>query len=389
MIRLEGQLEIDLLQDATGVRQAQIRSGRPLHASRILEGLVVEEALQRLPLIFSLCATAQAATALRACEEALAITPSTANQQAREMLVWMESAREHLLRIMLDWPAYTDETVEQDRLPELMQLLPALSRALYGDSAPFSLNSMPMPDVAAAQQAITHLRELIGSLIGAALPDSRSYFADWLKRGETLPARLLQQLRESGWDQLGQGNTSFMPFLESDALHERLTTTEADAFLAEPVWQGSPCETTPLQRQQSHPLIKELLASEGNGLLTRLTARLAELQLIPDLLQLGLKRLTRAPTATARYAVVSGIGMAQVEAARGRLFHRVEIEEKRVRRYQILAPTEWNFHPQGVAMQGLLTLTGNDEDALKKQAMLWLNAIDPCVGIKLQVRHDA
>ncbi len=389
MIQLEGQLEIELLQDAAGIRQAQIHSGRLLHASRILEGLAVEEALQRLPLIFSLCATAQAATALRACEEALAITPSTAHQQAREMLVWMESAREHLLRIMLDWPAYTDETIEQEKLPELMQLLPALSRALYGDSAPFGLSSMPMLDMAAAQQVITNLRELIGSLIGAALPDSRGYFDDWIKRGETLPARLLQQLRESGWDQLGRGDTTFMPTLESDTLHERFTTADADTFLAEPVWQGSPCETTPLQRQQSQPLIKELLASEGNGLLTRLTARLAELQLIPDLLQLGLKRLTRAPTATARYAVVSGIGLAQEEAARGRLIHRVEIEDKKVRRYQILAPTEWNFHPRGVAMQGLLTLTGSDEDELKKQAMLWLNAIDPCVGIKLQVRHDA
>lgn len=388
MAALEGQLDIELVHDASGVRQATLRAARPLQASRILEGTAVETALHRLPLIFSLCGTAQSAAALGACEKALAISPSTAQKQAREMLVWMESAREHLLRILLDWPAFAGEAVQQDKLPELMRLLPALNRALYTRAAPFNLDSVPTVDFVAAQQTIDTLRDLVDDMIGPTLPSTRGAFENWLKQGETLPARLMRRLRKQGWDRIGACDSHFLPPLENATLHEHFTAEDADLFLAEPAWQGEPCETTPLQRQRLQPLIKELLANEGNGLLTRLVSRLTELMLIPDLLQLSLKRLGSAPT-TISGTANSGVGIAQIEAARGRLIHRVEIEDNVIRRYHILAPTEWNFHPHGVAVQGLRTLNGTDEETLKQQAALWINAIDPCVGYELKVRHHA
>lgn len=389
MAELEGQLNIELVHDASGVLQATIHSARPLQASRIFEGIEVELALQRLPQIYSLCATAQAAAAVGACETALAITPSTAQKQAREMLVWMESAREHLLRILLDWPAFAGEEVEQEHLPELMQLLPELSRALFGNTAPFNIGCVPVVDFDAAQQVIATLRNLIDNLLGSSLPSFCDRFADWLGDGETMAARLLYQLRSQGWDRIGANDSVFLPQLESAALHQHFTAEDADTFLAQPVWQGVPCETTALQRQRLQPLIKKLLANEGNGLLTRLVSRLTELLLVPDLLQLSLKRLGSASTATTSGAAYSGVGLSQIEAARGRLIHRVEIEDNVIRRYQILAPTEWNFHPRGVAVQGLYNLNGTDEATLKQQAALWINAIDPCVGFNLQVRSNA
>ncbi len=389
MASLEGQINIELVCDTSGVRQANIHSARPVQASRVFEGVAVKEALQRLPQIYSLCGTAQSATALSACENALGINPSTAQRQAREMLVWMESAREHLLRILLDWPAFAGEEVKQKNLPGLMQLLPELSHALYGNAAPFSLESVPDVDSDAAQQVIEKLRDIIDDTIGASLPNGQDSFKDWLIHGETLPARLLYRLRTLKWDRLGTSDSRFLPPLESHTLHTRLTAEDADAFIAAPVWMEYPCENTPLHRQRLQPFIKELLANEGNGLTTRLMSRLTELMLVPDLLRLSLKRLGATLPITSSSKGESGIGLAQVEAARGRLIHRVEIEDNIVRRYQILAPTEWNFHPQGIAVKGLRTLTGSDEETLKQQATLWINAIDPCVGINLQVRHDA
>jgi hypothetical protein len=411
----EGRLDIELACRAAAVRRVDVRSSRPLRASRVLEGGSPDEALERLPLVFSICATAQAEAALSACEQALVSTPAAVHKRAREMLVWMETAREHLLRILLDWPAFADEPLAREGLPRVMQFLPELSRVLYGNAAPFRLGSRPTVDFPALARVIAELRSVIAGLLGGGevLPlHSGAAFEQWLERGDTMPARLLRRLRERGWDRLGRSASVFLPPLQAAVLHPLFTAEDGELFLAEPCWQGGPCESTPLQRQRHHPLLRELLRSEGNGLLTRLVALLLELEGIPDLLQQGLVELGstdmaeeqgamagysprglgsyRAKAAVEQGAMaVSGIGLAQVEAARGRLIHRVEIDDGVVRRFQILAPTEWNFHPQGVAAQGLYTLDGGDEEQLRQQAALWINAIDPCVGFNLRVSGDA
>jgi Ni,Fe-hydrogenase I large subunit len=74
-----------------------------------------------------------------------------------------------------------------------------------------------------------------------------------------------------------------------------------------------------------------------------------------------------------------------VEAARGRLVHRVELEQNVVQRYQILAPTEWNFHPAGTAATLLKQLPANNEADLRQQAELVINSVDPCVRYKVVI----
>ncbi len=73
-----------------------------------------------------------------------------------------------------------------------------------------------------------------------------------------------------------------------------------------------------------------------------------------------------------------------MEAARGRLVHGVEIEDDIVRRYAILAPTEWNFHWHGAAAHGLADIAGRGSD-VRALADLFVTAVDPCVGYELKV----
>jgi coenzyme F420-reducing hydrogenase alpha subunit len=62
----------------------------------------------------------------------------------------------------------------------------------------------------------------------------------------------------------------------------------------------------------------------------------------------------------------------------------VELERGRIARYRILAPTEWNFHPQGVVAESLGALQGNSNE-IEQQARMLVDAIDPCVGYDLEV----
>lgn len=70
------------------------------------------------------------------------------------------------------------------------------------------------------------------------------------------------------------------------------------------------------------------------------------------------------------------------------LLHRVEIEKDKVRRFQILAPTEWNFHPRGALFQGLVGLSATDERLLHSKAEMMVMALDPCIGYELRIKKQ-
>jgi hypothetical protein len=48
-----------------------------------------------------------------------------------------------------------------------------------------------------------------------------------------------------------------------------------------------------------------------------------------------------------RRSLAPGVGRALVETARGLLMHEIVLDGERIADYFIVAPTEWNFHPQG------------------------------------------
>jgi coenzyme F420-reducing hydrogenase alpha subunit len=80
-----------------------------------------------------------------------------------------------------------------------------------------------------------------------------------------------------------------------------------------------------------------------------------------------------------------GAGVAQIEAARGRLVHAVRMDAGRVGAYRILAPTEWNFHPRGAAARGLERIARSACEDAGALARLFVTAVDPCVGYEVRV----
>ena len=146
----------------------------------------------------------------------------------------------------------------------------------------------------------------------------------------------------------------------SAALEARLGRPGADDFIAAPLWASAPAESSPFTRQSGQALVADLTREQGNGLLTRLAAQLVELAVILAGLPVRLAALAAGGDGpgekangigggAAKASLPDGVGLVQVQAARGLLVHRVAIQAGRVADYRILAPTEWNFHPQGAA----------------------------------------
>lgn len=90
------------------------------------------------------------------------------------------------------------------------------------------------------------------------------------------------------------------------------------------------------------------------------------------------------------YCLGAGSGAAAVETARGRLYHHVELDRNgRVRRFQCLAPTEWNFHPRGPLARMLRGAAVPLDDGGRRAVEQLIAVFDPCVRYKMTVREVA
>lgn len=430
-----------------------IRSSRVLAATRVFAGKPPDEVVRQLPMLFSLCGTAQAAACADACERALGLTAEEPVRRRRQQLVQAETIKEHLWRLLLDWPKVVALTVVQAARPspampamaQVMQRFVSLRQTVGGGTDADPLRPRwggPAPSIPDAvlpasgrrdtpDQAAAAFCDFAGLVREYALQsdpadwlaavDSTDALLRWAEDATTTPAQLLRTLMAEGLADCGANPVPRLAGISIDGLEQRLACPDAEAFVAAPQWQGGCRETGPLSRAASHPLVVALLADLGNGLLTRLAALLVELGWAASSLQSAAgdsadatrafkaaesdRALAPAPEPIMEPAATSGasaglafsaagldpdaaeVGIGLSEAARGLLVHRVVIADALVQRYQVVAPTEWNFHPEGVVAQGLAAIarSGVSIAELERLAHLYITAVDPCVEYQLSV----
>jgi len=382
---IEGNLKIRLEIGHAAANRVSIESNRPVHASRVFCGKDIAESLNLIPLLFSICATAQACAGVRACEQALGLNVSAKTERLRDLLVNMETLREHLWRILLDWPSFIDRNPDQPAVAEIVAIQRGYRLGLCPESDLFQ------PGGAECCPVRTDLSTWIGrlsNLLQQAVfgrPVARwleiagqPALAGWAASETTVAAAMIDGILRAGWSGVGACHSMALPPLLDRPLHQAM---QKAAFIERPQWSGQCCESSSAVRVDSS-LLRSLKREHGNGLLVRLVARMTELaflseQLLPEV-DAG---DNDHPGAEGR---VNNPGIGQASAARGQLVHRVELAGDRIASYRILAPTEWNFHPQGVVVQALSSLQG-DRDQVQRQARLLINAIDPCVTYQLQI----
>lgn len=369
----EGRITIDIF-PANGA--VAIACDRPLAITRRFSGQRPEDIVRMVSLLFATCRAAQSAASAAAFENALGVAADDRTRTERALLILAETAREHALRILMDWPQFlhAPEQADASTLRSLMQISQDLSRALDGSG----------------EASIAKLKALLeAAVFGEALDRWRARttsddLIEWAGSGRTVAQRFLRQIFDDGLAAAGAAPVATLPELPPDALAERLFAEDAEAFIAKPEWEGQPRETSPLTRAAAHPLVESLKSEEGYGLGARLVACLAELAEIPAQMLELLNAPMDGPRAE-RLPGIHGVGIGQVEAARGRLVHAVQMADAKVHCYRILAPTEWTFHPEGVAARGLRRIAAARGNDCLSLARLFVTAADPCVAADVRV----
>jgi hypothetical protein len=350
-----------------GRPRPNITSTRAVLARRVGSGLPASAWPTRAAALYRLCGEAHRIAARAAVAAATGSAPDAPEPIAQALR--FDALREHLRRIVLDWPA-----------------------PLAGESASAAelraLSDCPLPcHDASADPDLGALRHWIGehllgespaSWLAAWDADPAAALARWTERARTPTARRLRACRaaaqaiELPLPPLPTPAESALGALLADCAGELRTNP---AFALAPHWRGRVIESGCWAR------IDEPAPARYHDTWLRLGARIAETA-----------RLALPAAAAARrlrcgaLAPVPGEGVGWCEMARGLLLHRVRIgagsdsTTARIAECDVVAPTEWHFHPQGPVATALARLPARDaDDAVRLLAV----AFDPCVAVRV------
>lgn len=335
-------------------------SSRPNWVHRLAPGTAADQLPHLLATVFGNCAEAHRLCATLAVNAAQGHDGPVAVEALQRLQ--LETLREHIRRLVLDWP---------QRLAPGPQGLQLQRLALLHMRAAPVLPGMPVAQWAAHWHALLPWME--HSLLGARA-------ASWLNAWSADPLGCLQEwcAKQHGWlAQLLNGCQDaaqcVCPPVQALHVHGddvtlrnwalQLETGEVQAH--HPHWQGWPAETGPWTRlAEAQPEVY------GTPWL-KLGARLAEAL---RLAQPGVSHLQAGCL-----SLGLGRGVAWVEMARGVLLHAVTLARDVVLRCEVVAPTEWNFHPHGAVAQVLAQSAG----VTKSQIDGLMLAYDPCVSYQI------
>ncbi|WP_420133577.1 nickel-dependent hydrogenase large subunit [Rhodopseudomonas sp.] len=373
------------------VARVEISARRPVGVGRLALGKPAEAMVALVPRLFALCAAAQGAAATLALSAARGETlPSdVVATQAAAVLT------ERLIELLRG----TITSLAADQFPIFAPPLRSLIAGARRSDARGQLEPDAIDALADGLDAIC--------LSEHSLDDPDTYRA-WLASASPLAALHVSRVRSLRARGEGRGEGAFRqgreladdtPF-EADfgaIAIDPLTAADDHVigtallrhgahFAARPDLAGRVPETGALARLAEHPLIR----SVGSGLSGRSLARLIEATTTPQRLRALRGGEADAADLLRATSLGDGIGLGAVECARGRLHHLIALDHHGcIARYEILAPTEWNFHPEGPLARALVgaPLCVCEDDRQRLAALV--AAFDPCVGFDVELRESA
>lgn len=373
---LAGSIDVNLMVQAGRVVRVDIVSARSFAFGRLAAGRSLDSVVVLIRRLFSLCAAAQSAAAASAMEAARGETIDAAAMRARTGAVLAERVVELLRGTVTALAGTAIAAFAPD-----MRRIAAAARALDDRAA----------DAETARAAIDEIERALTALgLGPHDLTDKKAFDRWI--GSGLPfAALLRPIAESAETDFGAIVLDPLSSGADLAIGGRLLG-EGAGFAARPSLDRRVPETGALVRNIDHPLVAALAQSHGAGLLVRLVARAVEASATPARLRATLFAGEEAAEADVMrcYAMGSGRGLAAVECARGRLHHLAEVaDDRKVGRLEILAPTEWNFHPLGPLARALSGAVVGTDRAARTRIDRLIAAFDPCVAFRANLVEAA
>jgi hypothetical protein len=349
-----------------------LHSSRPDWAPRLARGQAVSALPGLMASLFNLCGHAHRLCSMLAIDAAAPGLLPAPQQVAQRLRT--ETAQEHIRRIGLDWPRLLATDAQGSwaaPAQAALQACPLHAPAPATAADPWPATLAWLEDQLLQMPATTWLRAW--QACGA------DWLHDWSRRHAGWLPALLRAAREAdSAAPLRPANALRVHAGASDVRTLSAAMAEEAGFCLQPHWQGASAHTGSWTRLNDQPVGLPLTPWALLG------GRIAELVRLcqPDAPgQSGAGWLSFGALTTGERQ-----GLAWVEMARGLLVHQVEIDAPvgdapaRVAACRVLAPTEWNFHPQGEVAQRIAALdAGRPAEDAERRVRLLMAAFDPCV----------
>jgi uptake hydrogenase large subunit len=369
-----GTLRVNAVLAAGRVRAVDIESSRPVGLGHYFHGRDPDAVPILAGQLFSLCGFAHRVAAEAAI--AAAQTRAVPSDQRRDWSVGLLAERigELLRACVLGWPQ-----------------TPRLTETVAAAAAPL-------------RSALSQTRALIGAASAGRVSQSHQTL---LASAETLGA-LLRQLGVPAEDEALPAAGSIFAMLREDvvshdvfagAAPERLQPSD-DAAVVRALRLGGAdfarFPALPPRRIETGAFARHWRAPTRpvGALLARFNARLRDIAQALAALRAMLAEGANGDAANGDAALVAmgadaAGAYAAVESPRGRLYHHLALaRDGRVAAYDMLAPTEWNFHPSGPFAASLCgAQVGAGEAARQKIARL-AALFDPCIAFHVTCAED-
>ncbi len=134
---IEGEIKISLVAKSGQVESVSITSTRPLHITKLFAGKSIDRVADIMNALYQLCNTAHRFAFLCLLDESEVIKLSQNEVQAYQLLLDLETIREHCLSIAAKWSQDSDNLVDTNII-NLLTTLKEISSALFTNTDPLS-----------------------------------------------------------------------------------------------------------------------------------------------------------------------------------------------------------------------------------------------------------
>ncbi|MDR0771443.1 MAG: hypothetical protein LBE75_09695 [Burkholderiales bacterium] len=376
-------LTLMLTVDGERVRALDVRLPR-FDATALLRQRPASEAVTLLPLVFSICAQAQAAAAAGAISAARDKPLPPARVAAHTLAVQIESVQESLRSLCLGLP----EALLSQQTVQGAALTADFARAWRGGTA----------FLARLQKALRDEADDTTAALAALHQEAKTVAQTWdafCARHVYGTSVLLWQGEDGAADEALPVMRRFRQMSEEVPALGRMALSPLPLAMfraGKLSWQAlveMPYDASGWWRVQQDARMAAVKARFGNSVAARWRARLVDVaKTLAGLLDME-KTATTVEKEETRpwiraYSLDDGDGIAEVECARGVLVHRAQLAEQSVAAYEVGAPTDWNLHRHG-ALATLFDLPATDIDRLRTHATWLVQVLDPCVVFELEV----
>lgn len=379
--RLEQDIRLDAVVTDGRLAAKRLVTTRSIDIGRGLAAQALEQIPQRLAQLFPLCGAAHAIAGITALEDALRVDVSPAHLAFRNLVLLVEHGVALGWRILMDWPPLLGAAPQVRLCADIRRAAAAISAS--SACAPWAriggvVLRLDRDRLGWAVSALSRmLAELFPEAADPALSQDALQLA--LSGGTSTPARLISAASAGAMADYGHHDRPTLPHMAAGWFADRLAS-QLD-FAKAPTLDGTPAEVGPLAARR-HPLVAEAAARWGPTLATRLLAAALDVHGVAGRLLQALDGLADADPAEVDLTG-AGRGAGVVETARGPLAYLVEVADLRLRTLRSVAPTEWNFHPDGPFMTVLSTAPRVPDPVFA--ARLLAASFDPCVPFTINL----